>query len=152
MPRVWINKLTGPPGAGKSTLALMLVGAAQNQGQFVAWIDGERSLKVNATALETRYAESLGVAPIPLFIANPKTMGEAFETAEHVITKQGADLVVLDGVGQMVRERQHGINGEIVLLEALEALEVTKTVRVLWIQQSRRPIEQSRAHFAGATP
>ena len=104
--RAWRVGVTGPPGAGKSTLVDRLVGAFRERGQTVAVVAVDPSSPFTGGALlgdrvrMDRWAEDDGV-----FVRSLAARGalgglsEAAEAAADVLDAAGYDVVVLETVG-----------------------------------------------------
>ncbi len=94
-PRGRITEIYGPEASGKTTLALHVIAEAQKRGGNVAFIDAEH-------ALDTNYAERLGVDVDNLLISQPDFGEQALEIAEILIRSGGIDVVVIDSVAALV--------------------------------------------------
>ena len=104
--RAWRIGVTGPPGAGKSTLVDQLVGAFRARGQTVAVVAVDPSSPFTGGALlgdrvrMDRHAEDEGV-----FVRSLAARGalgglsEAAEAACDVFDAAGYDVVILETVG-----------------------------------------------------
>nr|WP_321465703.1 recombinase RecA [uncultured Desulfobulbus sp.] len=95
LPRGRVTEIFGPEASGKTTLALHVIAEAQKQGGNVAFIDAEH-------ALDTSYAERLGVDVDNLLISQPDFGEQALEIAEILIRSGGIDVVVIDSVAALV--------------------------------------------------
>ena len=95
MPRGRVTEIYGPEASGKTTLALHVIAEAQRRGGNVAFIDAEH-------ALDTAYAERLGVDVDNLLISQPDFGEQALEIAEILIRSGGIDVVVIDSVAALV--------------------------------------------------
>ncbi len=95
LPRGRVTEIYGPEASGKTTLALHVIAEAQKQGGNVAFIDAEH-------ALDTSYAERLGVDVDNLLISQPDFGEQALEIAEILIRSGGIDVVVIDSVAALV--------------------------------------------------
>jgi recombination protein RecA len=85
----------GPESSGKTTLALHVVAEAQKLGGTAAFIDAEH-------ALDTAYAERLGVDVDNLLVSQPDFGEQALEIAEILIRSNGVDVIVIDSVAALV--------------------------------------------------
>jgi recombination protein RecA len=100
MPRGLCVEIFGPPGAGKTTLAMILAGHAQKLGLKVAWGDVENSLDYDYAAYHGFDAEKL---------EEDKDIIH-FELMEDTLTRvidwcnDGYGLVVIDSVTGLVPE------------------------------------------------
>ncbi len=95
LPKGRITEVYGPESSGKTTLALQVVAMAQKQGGTAAFIDAEH-------ALDTSYAERLGVDIDNLLISQPDYGEQALEIAEILIRSNGIDVIVIDSVAALV--------------------------------------------------
>ncbi len=95
LPRGRVTEIYGPESSGKTTLALHVIAEAQRRGGNVAFIDAEH-------ALDTNYAERLGVDTDNLLISQPDFGEQALEIAEILIRSGGIDVVVIDSVAALV--------------------------------------------------
>jgi recombination protein RecA len=95
LPRGRVTEIYGPESSGKTTLALHVIAEAQRRGGNVAFIDAEH-------ALDTNYAERLGVDTDNLLISQPDFGEQALEIAEILIRSGGIDVVVVDSVAALV--------------------------------------------------
>ncbi len=95
LPRGRVTEIYGPESSGKTTLALHVIAEAQRRGGNAAFIDAEH-------ALDTSYAERLGVDTDNLLISQPDFGEQALEIAEILIRSGGIDVVVIDSVAALV--------------------------------------------------
>lgn len=95
LPRGRITEVYGPESSGKTTLALHVVAQAQKMGGTAAFIDAEH-------ALDTSYAERLGVDIDNLLVSQPDFGEQALEIAEILIRSGGVDVIVIDSVAALV--------------------------------------------------
>ncbi len=94
-PKGRITEVYGPESSGKTTLALHVVAEAQKRGGTAAFIDAEH-------ALDTSYAERLGVNVDDLLVSQPDFGEQALEIAEILIRSGGVDVIVVDSVAALV--------------------------------------------------
>ena len=94
-PRGRVVEIYGPESSGKTTLALSVVGQAQQHGGVAAFIDAEH-------ALDAEYAEKLGVDIDNLLISQPDFGEQALEIAEMLVRSNAVDIVVIDSVAALV--------------------------------------------------
>lgn len=94
-PKGRITEVYGPESSGKTTLALHVVAEAQRAGGTAAFIDAEH-------ALDTSYAERLGVNVDDLLVSQPDFGEQALEIAEILIRSGGVDVIVIDSVAALV--------------------------------------------------
>lgn len=95
LPKGRITEIYGPESSGKTTLALHAVAEAQRLGGTAAFIDAEH-------ALDTNYAERLGVDTDNLLVSQPDFGEQALEIAEILIRSGGVDVIVIDSVAALV--------------------------------------------------
>ena len=95
LPRGRVTEIYGPESSGKTTLALHAIAEAQKRGGNAAFIDAEH-------ALDTSYAERLGVDVDNLLVSQPDYGEQALEIAEILIRSGGIDVVVVDSVAALV--------------------------------------------------
>ena len=95
LPKGRITEVYGPESSGKTTLALHVVAEAQKNGGTAAFIDAEH-------ALDTNYAERLGVDIDNLLVSQPDFGEQALEIAEILIRSGGVDVIVIDSVAALV--------------------------------------------------
>ncbi|SDP63273.1 recombinase RecA [Desulforhopalus singaporensis] len=95
LPKGRITEVYGPESSGKTTLALHVVAEAQKAGGTAAFIDAEH-------ALDTGYAERLGVDVDNLLVSQPDFGEQALEIAEILIRSGGVDVIVIDSVAALV--------------------------------------------------
>lgn len=103
-PKGRITEIYGPESSGKTTLALHVVAEAQKEGGTAAFIDAEH-------ALDTAYAERLGVDVDNLLVSQPDFGEQALEIAEILIRSGGVDVIVIDSVAALVPKAE--IDGNI---------------------------------------
>lgn len=94
-PKGRVTEIYGPEASGKTTLALHAVAEAQKRGGTAAFIDAEH-------ALDTNYAERLGVDVDNLLVSQPDFGEQALEIAEILIRSGGVDIIVIDSVAALV--------------------------------------------------
>ncbi len=94
-PKGRIAEIYGPESSGKTTLALHVIAESQKAGGTAAFIDAEH-------ALDTGYAERLGVDIDNLLISQPDFGEQALEIAEILIRSGGVDVIVIDSVAALV--------------------------------------------------
>ncbi len=103
-PKGRITEIYGPESSGKTTLALHVVAEAQKKGGTAAFIDAEH-------ALDTAYAQRLGVDVDNLLVSQPDFGEQALEIAEILIRSGGVDVIVIDSVAALVPKAE--IDGNI---------------------------------------
>ncbi len=103
VPRGRIIEIYGPESSGKTTLALTIIANAQRNGGNAVFIDAEH-------ALDSSYAQKLGVDIANLHVAQPDTGEEALEIADTLVRSAAVDIVVIDSVAALVPRAE--IEGE----------------------------------------
>ncbi len=94
-PKGRIIEIYGPESSGKTTLALHVVAEAQKAGGTAAFIDAEH-------ALDTAYAQKLGVSVADLLISQPDSGEQALEIADTLVRSGAVDILVVDSVAALV--------------------------------------------------
>ena len=95
LPRGRVTEIYGPESSGKTTLALHVIAEAQRLGGNAAFIDAEH-------ALDTAYAEQLGVDVENLLVSQPDFGEQALEITEILMRSGGLDVIVIDSVAALV--------------------------------------------------
>ena len=95
IPRGRVVEVFGPESSGKTTLALSVIGQAQQGGGTAAFIDAEH-------ALDAQYAVKLGVDIDELLVSQPDSGEEALEIAEMLVRSNALDIIVIDSVAALV--------------------------------------------------
>jgi len=95
LPRGRVVEIYGPESSGKTTMALSVVGQAQQRGGVAAFIDAEH-------ALDAEYAGKLGVDIDNLLVSQPDYGEQALEIAEMLVRSSAVDIVVIDSVAALV--------------------------------------------------
>jgi recombination protein RecA len=103
VPRGRVVEIYGPESSGKTTLTLHIVAQAQKLGGVAAFIDAEH-------ALDTTYAEKLGVNVSDLLISQPDTGEQALEIVDMLVRSNSLDVIVIDSVAALVPKSE--IEGE----------------------------------------
>jgi recombination protein RecA len=94
-PKGRVAEIFGPESSGKTTLALHVIAESQKNGGTAAFIDAEH-------ALDTSYAERLGVDTDNLLVSQPDFGEQALEIAEILIRSGAVDVIVIDSVAALV--------------------------------------------------
>ena len=94
-PRGRVTEIYGPESSGKTTLALHVIAEAQKKGGNAAFIDAEH-------ALDTAYAQRLGVDVDNLLVSQPDFGEQALEITEILMRSGGIDIIVIDSVAALV--------------------------------------------------
>jgi recombination protein RecA len=95
LPRGRVVEIYGPESSGKTTLTLQVIAEMQKLGGTCAFIDAEH-------ALDTSYAEKLGVNVQDILISQPDTGEQALEIVDSLVRSGAVDLVVIDSVAALV--------------------------------------------------
>ena len=123
LPRGRVVEIYGPESSGKTTLTLHVVAQAQKLGGVCAFIDAEH-------ALDTGYAQKLGVKVDELLISQPDTGEQALEIADMLVRSGGVDVLVVDSVAALVPRAE--IEGEMGdQLPGLQARLMSQAMRKL---------------------
>ena len=94
LPRGRVVEIYGPESSGKTTLALHVVAEAQKKGGVCAFVDAEH-------ALDTVYAQKLGVDLENVLISQPDTGEQALEIADTLVRSGAVDVLVVDSVAAL---------------------------------------------------
>ena len=103
LPKGRIVEIFGPESSGKTTLTLQAIAECQKQGGVAAFIDAEH-------ALDSVYAQKLGVKVEDLIISQPDTGEQALEIADMLVRSGAVDIVVIDSVAALTPKAE--IEGE----------------------------------------
>ncbi len=95
LPRGRVIEIFGAESAGKSTLALTILGQAQKLGGAAAYIDVEH-------AMDPAYAKVCGVDIEKLLISQPDSAEQALEITDYLVRSGALDVVVIDSVAALV--------------------------------------------------
>ena len=95
IPQGRIIEIYGPESSGKTTLTLHIVANAQKLGKTCAFIDAEH-------ALDTQYAQKLGVNLKDLLISQPDTGEQGLEITDSLVNSGAVDLIIVDSVAALV--------------------------------------------------
>ena len=89
LPRGRVIEIYGPESSGKTTLTLQVIAEMQKIGGTCAFIDAEH-------ALDTSYAQKLGVNLNEVLISQPDTGEQALEIVDSLVRSGAVDLIVID--------------------------------------------------------
>lgn len=103
VPRGRIIEIYGPESSGKTTVCLHIISEAQRNGGLAAFIDTEH-------ALDTSYAQKLGVDVGNLLISQPEYGEQALEICETLVRSNALDVIVVDSVAALTPRAE--IEGE----------------------------------------
>ena len=103
VPRGRIMEIYGPESSGKTTICLHIIAEAQKAGGLAAFIDTEH-------ALDTGYAQKLGVDVNNLLISQPEYGEQALEICETLVRSNSLDVIVVDSVAALTPRAE--IEGE----------------------------------------
>ena len=93
-PKGRIIEIFGPESSGKTTLALHAVAEAQKAGGIAAFIDAEH-------AMDTGYAEKIGVDVKNLLVSQPDYGEQAMDITETLVRSNAVDIIVVDSVAAL---------------------------------------------------
>ena len=99
LPRGRVIEIYGPESSGKTTLTLQVVAQMQKLGGTCAFIDAEH-------ALDTSYAQKLGVNLNEVLISQPDTGEQALEIVDSLVRSGAVDLIVVDSVAHWCPRRK----------------------------------------------
>jgi len=123
LPRGRVIEIYGPESSGKTTMTLQVIAEMQKLGGTCAFIDAEH-------ALDTVYAQKLGVNLEDLLISQPDTGEQALEITDALVRSGAVDLVVIDSVAALTpRAEIEGDMGD--LLPGLQARLMSQALRKL---------------------
>ena len=94
LPRGRVIEIYGPESSGKTTLTLQVIAEMQKLGGTCAFIDAEH-------ALDTGYAQKLGINLSDMLISQPDTGEQALEIVDSLVRSGAIDLVVVDSVAAL---------------------------------------------------
>ena len=94
LPKGRIIEIYGPESSGKTTMALHAISEAQKKGGICAFIDAEH-------ALDTDYAEKIGVDTKNLLISQPDFGEQAMDITETLVRSNAIDIIVVDSVAAL---------------------------------------------------
>ncbi len=94
-----LAEIAGPPGIGKTSLALGLCGVTQRRGGIAAVIDADGGL-------ERTTLSRCGVDPKSLVIARPDSGEHALQIVDELLRAKAADLIVVDSVAALVPQAE----------------------------------------------
>lgn len=103
VPRGRIIEIYGPESSGKTTVCLHIIAEAQRNGGLAAFIDTEH-------AMDTNYAQKLGVDVSNLLISQPEYGEQALEICETLVRSNALDVIVIDSVAALTPRAE--IEGE----------------------------------------
>ena len=123
LPRGRVVEIYGPESSGKTTLTLQVIAEMQKLGGTCAFIDAEH-------ALDTTYAQKLGVNLNDLLISQPDTGEQALEITDALVRSSAVDLIVIDSVAALTpRAEIEGDMGD--SLPGLQARLMSQALRKL---------------------
>jgi recombination protein RecA len=94
-PRGRIVELFGPPGCGKTSVALAVIAHWQRAGGAAEWLDADHTF-------DPSYASQLGVAVESLAVVQPKTAEQAFAMLGQLVRSGAVELLVVDSAAALV--------------------------------------------------
>jgi recombination protein RecA len=103
VPRGRVIEVYGPESSGKTTICLHIIAEAQRTGGMAAFVDAEH-------ALDTGYAQKLGVDINNLFLSQPEFGEQALEIVETLVRSGALDVIVIDSVAALTPRAE--IEGE----------------------------------------
>jgi recombination protein RecA len=123
LPRGRVVEIYGPESSGKTTLTLQVIAEMQKLAGTCAFVDAEH-------ALDTQYAQKLGVNLSELLISQPDTGEQALEIVDALVRSGSVDLIVVDSVAALTPRAE--IEGEMGdSLPGLQARLMSQALRKL---------------------
>ena len=123
LPRGRVVEIYGPESSGKTTLTLQVIAEMQKLAGVCAFIDAEH-------ALDTQYAQKLGVNLQELLISQPDTGEQALEITETLVRSGAVSVVVVDSVAALTPKAE--LEGEMGdSLPGLQARLMSQALRKL---------------------
>ena len=123
LPRGRVVEIYGPESSGKTTLTLQVIAEMQKMAGTCAFIDAEH-------ALDSQYAQKLGVNLQDLLISQPDTGEQALEIVDALVRSGSVDLIVVDSVAALTPKAE--IEGEMGdALPGLQARLMSQALRKL---------------------
>jgi len=123
LPRGRVIEVYGPESSGKTTLTLQVIAQLQKLGGLCAFIDAEH-------ALDTTYAQRLGVNLQALVVSQPDTGEQALEIVDALVRSGAVDLVIIDSVAALTPKAE--LEGEMGdSLPGLQARLMSQALRKL---------------------
>jgi recombination protein RecA len=123
LPRGRVIEIYGPESSGKTTLTLQAIAEMQKLGGTCAFIDAEH-------ALDSQYAQKLGVNLQELLISQPDTGEQALEIVDALVRSGSVDLIVVDSVAALTPKAE--LEGEMGdSLPGLQARLMSQALRKL---------------------
>lgn len=96
----WMSVLWGPPGSGKSTIAMEAAANCTRLGHKVLWLDAERALK------DKKYPERMGVVSENFEIMRAVTLDDALIMLRAKMTTGDYRMVVVDSLQGLPTKNQ----------------------------------------------
>jgi recombination protein RecA len=123
LPRGRVIEIYGPESSGKTTLTLQVIAEMQKLAGTCAFIDAEH-------ALDSQYAQKLGVNLQELLISQPDTGEQALEIVDALVRSGSVDLIVIDSVAALTPKAE--LEGEMGdSLPGLQARLMSQALRKL---------------------
>ena len=123
LPRGRVVEIYGPESSGKTTLTLQVIACAQKMGFTCAFIDAEH-------ALDTGYAQKLGIKLDELLLSQPDTGEQALEIVEALTRSGAVEVIVVDSVAALTPKAE--IEGDMgASLPGLQARLMSQALRKL---------------------
>jgi recombination protein RecA len=94
LPKGRIIEIYGPEASGKTTLTLHIAAQVQQQGGVAAFVDAEH-------ALDTSYAQRIGIKLEDLLVSQPDTGEQALEIADMLVNSGAVSVVIIDSVAAL---------------------------------------------------
>lgn len=100
LPKGRIIEVYGPESSGKTTICLEVIAQAhKNPDSYCAFVDVEH-------AIDTKYAEDLGVDLERLKISQPDYGEQALDIVERLVASGDFDVVIIDSVAALITKKE----------------------------------------------
>lgn len=96
IPRGWVIEVYGPPGSGKTTLALHMIAASQRAGDAVAYIERAGGI------VDLAYANRIGVDTEALDHIVTENAEETYAWVERLLNESPTELIVIEADAALV--------------------------------------------------
>lgn len=90
----FISQIYGPPGSGKSSLALAAVRQCQLSGRIPAYIDADRVLTKDTLA-------RFGIVPDDILVSSPNSLDDALDVSLDLVLQSKIGLLVIDTIASL---------------------------------------------------
>ena len=123
LPRGRVIEIYGPESSGKTTLTLSVIAESQKKGLQCAFVDAEH-------ALDTQYAQKLGVNLDDLLLSQPDNGEQGLEICDALVRSGAVDVIIIDSVAALTPKAE--LEGEMGdSLPGLQARLMSQALRKL---------------------